>query len=363
MRRFFVRVLFLSAFSGLGAGAQQAAPATAAAKPVLIPHPQAPTATAVNRSGPVSIDGRLDEAAWQAAKPITDFIQLDPNEGQPASERTEARILIDDDAVYIGMRLFDSEPAQIQSQLARRDESIEGDLVEVSLDSYHDHLSARDLPALSGRCATRCDDEPKRQPGQRRGMPCGKEARRIDSLGWTAEFRIPLSQLRYNRNLDGPGRGDFSSHVRSRAKAEIDLFLFHSKDRAEGINRYGHLTGLGDLPSTRHVELVPYVLAKNQNPSVARERPVPREEPYRAGRGARPEVRNHEQFHARCDVQSRLRSGGSRSGGREPLSVRDFFPRAQAVLRRGLEHFQLRQHADEQFIQRLHVLPLSPDRS
>src|SRR5215212_7980394 len=132
MRRFFVQVLFLCAFPGMRVGAQQAVPAVTAAKPVLIPHAQAPTATAVNRSGPVSIDGRLDEAAWQAAKPITEFTQLDPNEGQPASERTEARVLIDGDALYVGMRLFDREPRAIQSQLARRDEAIEGDLVELS---------------------------------------------------------------------------------------------------------------------------------------------------------------------------------------------------------------------------------------
>ncbi|HEX2722788.1 MAG TPA: sugar-binding protein, partial [Gemmatimonadaceae bacterium] len=97
---------------------------------------------AARKSGSVEIDGKLDEAAWQAAKPITDFRQYDPAEGQPASEKTEARILVDDEAVYVAMRMFDSEPARIQSQLARRDESIEGDLVEVTFDSYHDHLSA-----------------------------------------------------------------------------------------------------------------------------------------------------------------------------------------------------------------------------
>src|SRR5687768_13123444 len=100
------------------------------------PHGEAPSATAARRTGPVAIDGKMDEAAWQAATPVTQFTQYDPNEGQPASERTEARILVDDVAVYVGMRLYDSDPSGIQSQLARRDESIEGDLVEVAFDSY-----------------------------------------------------------------------------------------------------------------------------------------------------------------------------------------------------------------------------------
>src|SRR5678815_1624065 len=77
---------------------------------VAVPHERAPTAVAARRNGPISIDGKMDEAAWQAATPVTDFRQYDPHEGQSASEKTEARILIDDDAVYVGMRMFDSQP-------------------------------------------------------------------------------------------------------------------------------------------------------------------------------------------------------------------------------------------------------------
>ena len=136
------------------ATAQQTTPASTIR---MTPHAEAPTAVAARRSGPVHIDGKLDEAAWQAATPITTFTQRDPTEGQPASERTEARVLIDDDAIYVGMRLYDSDPKGVQSQLARRDETIEGDLVEVSFDSYHDHLSGyifRLSPAGARRDAT-----------------------------------------------------------------------------------------------------------------------------------------------------------------------------------------------------------------
>ena len=118
--------LFALAVVAFPIGAQSA---TEAATNTIRPHSEAPAAVAALRNGPIQIDGRLDEPAWQAATPVTEFIQNDPNEGQPASERTEARILFDGDAVYVGMRLYDREPQLIQSQLARRDESIEGDLV------------------------------------------------------------------------------------------------------------------------------------------------------------------------------------------------------------------------------------------
>ena len=233
----------------------------------LRPHEQAPTVSAARRTGSVTIDGRLDEAAWQAATPATEFTQYDPNEGQPSSERTEARILIDDDAVYVGIRLFDREPSAIQSQLARRDESIDGDLVEVSFDSYHDHLSGvifRLSPAGARRDATISPSG--NQDNSWDAIWQGDAT--VDSLGWTAEFRIPLSQLRYNRNVADPVWGIQIGRKIAR-KAELSFFSFTPKGQQAGINRYGHLTGLGQLPSLRRLELVPYVLAKNENPSAA----------------------------------------------------------------------------------------------
>jgi hypothetical protein len=209
----------------------------------------------------------MDDAAWQAAAPVTDFLQLDPNEGQPASERTEARILIDDDALYVGMRLFDREPRAIQSQLARRDESIEGDLVELSLDSYHDHLSGV-IFRLSPDGARR--DATMSPTGNQDASwdPVWEGSATTDSLGWTAEFRIPLSQLRYDRNQTDRTWGIQLSRKIAR-KGELDFFSFTPKTEQGGIHRFGHLTGLGSLPSTRHIELVPYVLAKNENPSIS----------------------------------------------------------------------------------------------
>src|SRR6266513_2205573 len=101
-----------------------------------------PTVTAVRVDAGVSLDGRLDEPAWALATPVTAFLQIDPDEGAAASESTEVRVLYDADAVFVGARLFDSEPRRIVSRLARRDASTHSDEFRVFLDSYHDRRTA-----------------------------------------------------------------------------------------------------------------------------------------------------------------------------------------------------------------------------
>nr|MBA2687078.1 carbohydrate binding family 9 domain-containing protein [Gemmatimonadaceae bacterium] len=246
----------------------QAASSTSA----VIPHSEAPTAVAARRNGDIQIDGKLDEAAWAAATPITSFLQFDPNEGKPVSERTEARVLIDDVAIYVGMRMFDSSPAAIQSQLARRDEPIESDLVELSFDSYHDHLTGvifRLSPAGARRDAILSSSG--NQDNSWDAVWEGSAT--IDAGGWSAEFRIPLSQLRFNPNIAEQVWGMQLSRKIAR-KAEIASWSFTPKTQQGGVSRFGHLTGLGRLSSSKRIELVPYALTKNVNPDALRTDPL-----------------------------------------------------------------------------------------
>ena len=85
-------------------------------------HPvKPPVAQAVQRSGAIQVDGKLDEAAWKSATPITEFTQSDPQEGKPATQRTEVRILYDDEALYVGARMFDSLGAKgVATRLVRQ---------------------------------------------------------------------------------------------------------------------------------------------------------------------------------------------------------------------------------------------------
>jgi hypothetical protein len=82
-------------------------------------HAAAPQIRAAKATGPIRVDGVLDEPAWNFVEPATTFTQLDPDEGQPVSERTEVRVLVDGDALVIGARLYDREAGKIKARLAR----------------------------------------------------------------------------------------------------------------------------------------------------------------------------------------------------------------------------------------------------
>ena len=108
-------------------------------------HPQpAPVANAVRLTGDVTVDGKLDEEVWRTAPPITEFRQSQPDEGKPGTQRTEVRFAYDDQAVYIGARMFDSMGGKgVVTRLLRRDALSENDsdIFQITFDSYHDHSS------------------------------------------------------------------------------------------------------------------------------------------------------------------------------------------------------------------------------
>jgi hypothetical protein len=230
--------------------------------------PALPELPATKLNGAIRVDGRLDEAAWEAAQVGRDFRQLDPNEGEPATEPTEVRVLYDDQALYIGMRMFDSEPDRIRGRLGRRDEGLTGsDLVEVYIDSYHDKVSGylfRITPAGALRDAT------VTATGGNDGSWDGvwEGAANIDSLGWTAEFRIPFSQLRYVPRSGAQTFGIDFRRVVAR-KSETTMFAFTPRRMQWGPARFATLTGLSDLPRSRYLEFMPYVTGRAERLNVA----------------------------------------------------------------------------------------------
>ncbi len=150
---------------------------------------------ALRVSSPPVIDGRLDEHDWRMAPVATDFVQSSPNEGEPSSERTEARVLYDDQAVYVGIRAFDSSPEQIVARVGRHDNLGNSDSVAVMFDSYHDRRTAFVFavnPAGVKLDAYRFADTSSDLTWD----AVWDVATTIDEHGWTAELRIPLSQLR-----------------------------------------------------------------------------------------------------------------------------------------------------------------------
>lgn len=237
--------------------AQTGGPGAAEASPA----PPAPTLHAEPLAGPVRVDGRLDEAAWQGARVFTEFYQRDPDEGEPASERTEVRILVGDDALYVGARMHDAEPHLIRSQLARRDNAGASDFIQVNLDANHDHLTAYLFRATpSGSVMDSFADGP--QNIDMSWDPVWESRTTVDDEGWTAEMRIPFSQIRFEAGNDTWGLQIIRGIHR---KFEFSYFALIPRTETSGVDRYGHLTGMSSVQEPSRLEVLPYVLSKAED--------------------------------------------------------------------------------------------------
>ena len=147
-------------------------------------------------STPIVLDGRLDEPAWQEATPAGDFLQRDPNQGEPATETTDLRLLFDDRALYVGARLRDSAADRIVRQLSRRDAVPEADSFTLFLDPHHDGRTGVVLQVSAAgvqRDAAIYDDNFEDDTWD----AVWESAVKVDDAGWTVEMRIPFSQLRF----------------------------------------------------------------------------------------------------------------------------------------------------------------------
>ncbi len=226
-------------------------------------HPTpAPTANATRRDGAVTVDGRLDEAAWKRATPVTRFRQFQPDEGAPASLPMEVRILYDDEALYIGARM--EQPGGVAAPLARRDQlldangnngsfnSLTTDKLIVNLDPYHNHIDNAWFEVNpAGVKGDQFDGDPSWDP-------VWQAAAHVDSDGWTAEMRIPYSQLRFSRaTLQSWGMQIWRYIDR---RNERDMWAFWRRNASGGPAFYGHLGGLTIGSRPRQLELLPYVV-------------------------------------------------------------------------------------------------------
>jgi hypothetical protein len=218
---------------------------------------QRKVATAVRRNGEITLDGRLDEAAWQAAKPIGGFIQSYPKANEPAPDQTEVRVLYDDAALYVGVRMFDKNPKEIAAQLARRDASgIYSDWVHLIIDSYHDRRTA--FRFTVNPLGVKKDVYTSNDSQEDLNWDAVWDvATKVDSLGWVAEYRIPLSQLRFG-NESGERVWGFQVQRDIARRQERDTWAPWVPDGRGFVSRFGDLAGLVDIPTPQRLEFVPY---------------------------------------------------------------------------------------------------------
>ena len=214
---------------------------------------------AVRVSKPPSIDGKLDEPQWSTAPVFDQFVQSFPDEGAPPSERTDIRVLYDDDNVYVGIICYDSRPEQILRQLARRDHIPASDTVGIAIDSNHSHLEAF---AFTVNAAGVLQDSLWFQDDQNStdwdAVWEAGVSERPD--GWTAEFAIPLNLLRFT---DRPLQtwGFFARREIARTHEVLDSVLI-PRDANGFVSRFGHLSGLSGLRPKTDIEVTPYAAAR-----------------------------------------------------------------------------------------------------
>lgn len=213
--------------------------------------------TAVRVNPGVKIDGVLDEEFWQRAPRSGDFTQYQPDEGQPASESTFVMVAYDDEALYVGMQMYDSEPDKIISRLTRRDRYVENDLVNLIIDSYHDHQTAYAFVAsVSG---TQRDSYYYNDNWNDDSWDAVWESgTKITPWGWTAEFKIPFHCLRFACE-ENPVWGFYCSRRIAR-KNELDRWIYIPEEASGFVSHFGHLKGMQNLKSPRKLEVLPYVV-------------------------------------------------------------------------------------------------------
>jgi hypothetical protein len=204
------------------------------------------------------IDGLLDDAAWARATVISDFVQRDPDEGKAPTVGTRVRILYDDDALYIAARMLRPDARAIRRSISRRDSESDAEVFTVSLDPYHDRQTGYSFSVNSG--GVRGDwYHPQDQEGGREAQyePVWSAHARVDDQGWSAEMRIPFSQLRFN-----PGDNQIWGLQLTRNmpdKNEKNSWVLIPRNVAGFFSKFGQLEGISGIPVARRLELLPYV--------------------------------------------------------------------------------------------------------
>ncbi len=235
-------------------------------------------AAASRAAGSIVLDGRLSEEAWTLARPADAFLQREPDEGKPATERTEIRVVYDADALYIGARMFDSEPGRIVRRLVRRDTEPQSDSVTILLDPHHDHRSGYSFRvAASGAVTDRILYNDTNQDDSWDGV--WDAAVSVDELGWTAEIRIPFSQLRYGSQDDQTWGFNAIRYVQRRN--EEDWWQLVPTKETRFVSQFGHLGGLTGIRTKSHLELLPYASGGAEATGS-----VDSGDPYNSGAGA-----------------------------------------------------------------------------
>jgi hypothetical protein len=213
----------------------------------------------VNPHAPV-VDGKIDEPAWEKVDWAGGFSQHEPDENQPPTEPTSFKILYDDKNLYVAIRADDSRAETIERRISRRD-NVQGDIVGILLDSYCDQRTAF---CFYVNAAGVKKDELMTNNGE--GEPDGSwdpiwdVETAVDGKGWTAEMRIPFSQIRFGVKEEHVWGLEVLRNLFR--KNETEIWQPVPRNAPGVVHLFGELRGLNGIRPPRQVELMPYAVAK-----------------------------------------------------------------------------------------------------
>ncbi|HTG31363.1 MAG TPA: DUF5916 domain-containing protein [Thermoanaerobaculia bacterium] len=259
--------------SALSAGAQEPTPLNPpAAEPTAVTAPPAAGmppqgyAVGIHRlSAAPKIDGKLDDVVWQEGNLLTDFIQIEPVSGQPATQKTEVRMGYDSQNIYFGVRCYDTEPNRIVASSKSPDAGLASDdTITVFLDTFHDRRNGFffSMNPIGAKTDALIRNEGEDVNTDWDGLWEGVASR--DGQGWTAEIAIPFRTLRF---ASGTGVQSWGFNVRRfMARTQESSFWKPIPRRPGGlapysVSDYGDLTGLDNLGNSGgRYQFVPYVI-------------------------------------------------------------------------------------------------------
>ncbi|HLP17183.1 MAG TPA: DUF5916 domain-containing protein [Bacteroidota bacterium] len=204
------------------------------------------------------IDGRLDDVCWKTGEWSGGFTQWVPKEGAAPSQQTHIKILYDDKNIYVAIRAFDTEPEKISRKAGRRDE-LTGDAVGINFDSYHDHRTGFEFNVTAaGQKADLILTNPVNADFNWNAVWNVKTG--MEDSAWTAEYAIPLSQLRYSSDNEQVW-GMHCWRWIDRLQEESD-WEPQSSTGPGALYLFGELHGISGIPKSRRIEIMPYSLGK-----------------------------------------------------------------------------------------------------
>ncbi|HEY7750740.1 MAG TPA: DUF5916 domain-containing protein, partial [Ignavibacteriaceae bacterium] len=207
----------------------------------------------------IQLDGKLDEPVWKNGGGFEGFIQRDPVEGINPTERTILKLAYDNSALYLGAKMFDSSPDSVMARLARRDEWVIADHITLYLDPYLDKRSGYYFAITAG--GTLVDGvfyNDTWNDDSWNGVWEGKATQ--DENGWTAEMRIPFSQMRFNENGENTWGVNFRRVIGR--KNEVDYLVYIPKHESGFVSHFANLSGLNNISGSGKVEVLPYVTTR-----------------------------------------------------------------------------------------------------